>query len=115
MKGGFPAAARTALADSQLRRNLGDDGVGLGRVPGPMDHAAGPGDGRLQLLQVVGQVGQHLVLDGRPGQPELLPVLELGDRGQPLGPNHAGCVAQVGPQLGVGQGRSGRLWERRHA
>src|SRR5262249_12921791 len=40
------------------------DGVGLGRVPGPVHHATGRGDPLLQLQQQFGQPGHGVVLDG---------------------------------------------------
>ncbi len=63
--------------------DAGHDRVGLGRVAGPVDDAAGRGHGRLELLEQLRQVAQDVVLDRGAGEPQLLPVGALGDGARP--------------------------------
>ena len=76
-----------------------DDRVRLGGVARPVDGAAGRGDGRLELHEERGQIAHDLVLDRRPGEPEVLPVGPLGDGRGALRPDRVGRPAEVRPEL----------------
>ena len=54
---------------------------------------------RLELLEERGQVAQDLVLDRGPGQPQLLPVGDLGDGRGPLVADRGRGAGQVRPEL----------------
>ena len=91
------------LVGARRLHEVGDDPVGLVGVAGPVHDAAARGDRRLELLQVRGQVGHRVDLELPARLAQLLPVRELGDHGGPLGADRPGRVAEVGPQLGVGE------------
>jgi len=58
---------------------IGDQGAGLGGVPGPVHGGAGGGGGRLELFEQFRQAGEDVVLDRRTGGAELGPVRYLPD------------------------------------
>ena len=68
---------------------------------------AARGEVGLQLLEVFGEVVQRLVLGLRTSDPQLLPVLHLGDDRGALVADGAGGVGEVAAQLGVGQRLAG--------
>ncbi len=80
-----------------------DDRAGLVGVAGPVHGRARRRRGRLELLQQLGQPGEHVVLDRRAGHPQRLPVGQLADDLQPLVADRVRGPAQVLPQLRVGQ------------
>ncbi len=91
----------------------GDDPVRLGRVPRPVHRAAAGGDLLLQLLQVASP-GRAMVscLDRLPGRAQFLPVRHLADHGGSLGPDGGRGLAEVAPQLSVGERAPGGDRER---
>ena len=68
------------LRRAVLLDDRGDDRVRLGCVARPMNRAAGCRHAFLESVKEGGQVAHDLVLDGGPGEPQLLPVLDLGHR-----------------------------------
>ena len=61
-----------------------DDRVRLLGIARPVDDAARRGDVRLELDEQLRQAREDVVLDRGPGEPQLLPVLDLGDRPRAL-------------------------------
>ncbi len=82
---------------------LGDDGIGLIGVAGPVDDAAGGGECLFELCKVFGQVRHHVVLRGLTGVAQGFPVVELGDDLGALGPDRRGGMPDVVAQLLVAQ------------
>jgi hypothetical protein len=102
------------LVDAVRCRHLGDDAAGLLGVPGPVDDRSGGGQRLLEPDEVLVEVEQDIVLDGRAGEPQLLPVLDLADDRGPLGADRRRRVGEVAAELGVRQGFPGRGREGRH-
>ena len=84
------------------------DGVGLGRVAGPVHVAAGRLHRRLELLEQDVEPAHGAALDRLPGRAQLLPVGHLGHDRVALGADAARGVVQVAAQL-----RLARLHEAR--
>ena len=101
------------LVGARVAHDPRHDRVRLRRVARPVDRAAGRGHVALQLVEQLGQVGDHLVLDRRAGQAQRLPVGALGDGAGPLGPDRPRRRRQVRPQLVVGERGAGGVRERR--
>src|ERR671920_930376 len=56
-----------------------------------------------ELQQVGVEVAHHALLEGASGLPELLPVGHLLDGDSPLAADGLGCLAEVAPELRVGE------------
>src|SRR3954463_12543149 len=91
--------------------DVGHHGGGLGAVARPVHGPARVLDGLLQALEVDVEVAQRAVLDLRAGVAQRLPVGHLADHPRALAADRRGRVAEVAPQLAVGQRGARRLWE----
>src|SRR5690606_16982389 len=100
------------LARARLPDQPRDDLVGLPRVAGPVHRAAAGGDLAFEPLQVLVEPRHRGRLQRGPGQPQLLPVVQLADDARALAADRAGGVAEVAPQLGVGERTARRVGER---
>ena len=85
----------TTSAAPCARATSSDDGVRLGRVGRPVHVPAGRRHRRLELHQVLVEVGEHVRLDRAAGLAQLLPVGQLADHAGALGPDRVGRVAEV--------------------
>ena len=92
-----------------------DDAVGFVGVCRPVHVAAGARAVLLELLQVGVEMPEDVRLDLPAGFAQLLPVGHLADDGGALAADDVGRMADVAPQLGVGErasrriGKSGRV------
>ena len=85
--------------------------VGLLSVPGPVHDAAARGHRRFQLGKVIRQMRHGVDLQLATRLAQLLPVRKFGNDLSPFGPDRCCCLAEVAPQLGVGEHSPGRRRE----